>query len=245
MARVSRKTPSAIAAACVAALVAAAVSAQNRDASTSVWDGVYTDAQAARGESAVRTHCAVCHAPDLTGREGPALAGDSFMRQWSAHPLPRLLAKIRDTMPPGAAMSVSDADKLDALAFILQQNGMPSGAAELLPDAAVLASDRPIGRDGRPRTGALVQSIGCLARTGAQAWALARASEPALTTLDALSLPATPPPLTGATEIRLLNVFPSPAQYVDRVVRVRGLLVEDASGLAINVVSIAPAGAAC
>ena len=51
--------------------------AQDRDASrVSVADGVYSDAQAARGETIVRNHCAHCHAADLTGMEGPALSGD-------------------------------------------------------------------------------------------------------------------------------------------------------------------------
>src|SRR5690349_15271225 len=44
--------------------------------------GPYTQAQAAAGRTIYQTSCASCHAADLSGREGPQLAGTSFMAQW-------------------------------------------------------------------------------------------------------------------------------------------------------------------
>jgi mono/diheme cytochrome c family protein len=221
-------------------------STQNQPSTdVTVWDGVYTDAQAARGESVSRNHCAHCHAVDLTGMEGPALVGESFMRQWSNRPLKRLFRKIQDDMPAGNPTSLGDAEKLDTLAFILQQNGMPSSAAELDAGSPVLDSERPIGKSDRPRAGALVQSTGCLTRTG-DTWILARASGPAATTLESSSArPAAEPYRSGDLEIRLLNVFPNPAPHVSRLVLVRGLLVEDPSQIVINVVALERIGEAC
>ena len=39
----------------------------------------YTASQAQAGRAAYQTNCASCHAPDLSGREGPQLAGANFM----------------------------------------------------------------------------------------------------------------------------------------------------------------------
>ena len=41
--------------------------------------GPYTAGQAAAGRAIYQTNCASCHAPDLTGREGPQLAGTNFL----------------------------------------------------------------------------------------------------------------------------------------------------------------------
>ena len=47
----------------------------------SQWDGVYTEAQAKRGETAYSELCASCHGPDLTGGEmAPGLTGGTLTR---------------------------------------------------------------------------------------------------------------------------------------------------------------------
>jgi len=57
----------------VLTLIAAAVLAQ---ASRSVWDGVYTDAQARRGQALFEQNCVSCHGPALEGDgEAPPLSG--------------------------------------------------------------------------------------------------------------------------------------------------------------------------
>jgi mono/diheme cytochrome c family protein len=220
--------------------------AQDQDASrVSVADGVYSDAQAARGGTVFRNHCAHCHAADLTGMEGPALSGDGFMRQWGGRSLERLFRKIKDSMPPAGAASLNDAEKLDALAFILQQNGFPAGTNELIASSPVLHNERPIGGDDRPRVGTLVQVSGCLTRTANQVWSLFKASTPVSTSLETSGPFDAAVTLSGELVIRLLNVFPSPEPHAGSIVTVRGLLVEDASSIVINVVSLERAGSAC
>ena len=46
-----------------------------------VWDGVYTSDQAARGEAAYADSCSGCHRDDLRGYNG-VLVGGRFMDSW-------------------------------------------------------------------------------------------------------------------------------------------------------------------
>lgn len=232
------------------ALAACAVAAGSAGAqspsqtSSSVWDGVYTDRQAERGQAVARDRCAQCHGTDWRGLEGPPLVGDAFMRIWGPRPLRRLLEKIADTMPPGAAESLSDAERLDVLAFLLQQNGMPSGDRDLAADAPVLAATRPIARTSRPVVGSFVHAAGCLKGVGPD-WELTEATEPAVATADANDVRTSETSAPRTATIRLMNVFPVPTDKVGRAVRVQGLLVAPAPAFVINVVSLERAGDAC
>ena len=96
-----------------------------------IWAGVYTTAQAERGRAVVEAHCGECHQDDLSGGEGPALVGPTFMLKWEMNSVERLFHKIRDTMPEAGSSDVSDVEKLETVAYILQQNGFPAGATEL------------------------------------------------------------------------------------------------------------------
>src|SRR5918994_7687115 len=71
----------------------------------SVLDGVYTTAQARRGQAQFEEHCASCHRQDLGGIAGPALKGDRFLDQWREFPLEVLVNDMSSQMPlrnPGA-----------------------------------------------------------------------------------------------------------------------------------------------
>src|SRR5918993_5820611 len=71
----------------------------------SVLDGVYTTAQARRGQAQFEQHCASCHRQDLLGIAGPALKGDRFLDQWREFPLEVLVNDMSSQMPlrsPGA-----------------------------------------------------------------------------------------------------------------------------------------------
>ncbi|HEY2010204.1 MAG TPA: cytochrome c [Rhizomicrobium sp.] len=97
----------------------------------STWDGIYTDAQAARGAERYKAACAMCHGPALEGNgEAPPLVG-RFMPDWEGTNLSDLYDKVHDTMPLFAPGMLKPEDTSDMLAFILQANGFPSGAAPL------------------------------------------------------------------------------------------------------------------
>src|ERR1700745_2061023 len=108
-------------------LAAWAGSAQAQTAS--VWDGVYTDAQAARGEAGFGAHCANCHGANLGGTgEAPALAGPQFLSDFDGLTLGDLFDRIRTTMPQDNPGSLMRDQYADILAFILKANALPSGA---------------------------------------------------------------------------------------------------------------------
>src|SRR5690242_9362493 len=58
--------------------------AQDAPAATrTIWDGVFTQAQAERGRDVYRKSCSACHKADLLGESAaPALAGAEFVQRW-------------------------------------------------------------------------------------------------------------------------------------------------------------------
>lgn len=105
----------------------------------SVRDGVFSAAQAARGETLYQASCAMCHGAALTGDAGPPLKGADFMGAWSGQPLAGLFGKISATMPASAPMTLTRAQVVDLLAFLLRANTFPAGATELGATDASLA----------------------------------------------------------------------------------------------------------
>ena len=211
-------------------------------ATSSVWSGVYTAAQAERGKAVYLGHCSRCHGDDLGRNPSYPLAGERFMEHWEASTLERLFNRIRQ-MPPGAAESVDDADKRDAMAYVLQQNGFPEGSTDLTSDEDVLATvhiERKNG-PGPLKTGALVRVAGCLAKRSEREWELTGATEPERTTMPAAAGAGRPPSNaipSGTRTVALLNIFPSPAADQGHTMRATGFLVRTPDGDAVNVVSL-------
>src|SRR6185436_20377417 len=123
-----RTLPFCVALVAAATLVSSVLRAQDSDTLISVWDGVYTTAQAARGKATFDVSCSRCHNSDLSGSErGPTLTGDKFQSNWMDGSLEALFSFIRDQMPQGSANIVSDESKIDILGYILQRNSFPPG----------------------------------------------------------------------------------------------------------------------
>ena len=122
----------------VAACVLLACTTLGAQQSRSSWSGVYTAEQAAAGEKIYIDKCASCHGADLTGIErAPALTGGTFLESWHGRDLRQLTDRI-DTMPPNAPKSLSAAESVAVLAFLLQAAAMPGGATPLPTDRAQL-----------------------------------------------------------------------------------------------------------
>jgi mono/diheme cytochrome c family protein len=102
-------------------------------------DGIYTDAQAKRGEAVYGGRCASCHGPNLEGDgQAPALADKEFASEWNDQPLSDLFERIRTTMPGDAPGTLKPAEVADVLAFLLKKGTQPAGSSELPADAAAL-----------------------------------------------------------------------------------------------------------
>ena len=207
-----------------------------------IWAGIYTSAQADRGRMVVERHCGECHHDDLSGGEGPALVGPTFMLKWETQSVERLFHKIRDTMPEVGSTAVTEAEKLDTVAYILQQNGFPAGSKELTDASGALAAFKMIPREGPspPRSGSVVQAVGCLRQSPGKGWMLTQSTDPAITTRDPLSaadkqaLAAAAP---GTHTVELIGVY-SPGELAQNTVVVKGLFVKTPTRIRINVTSM-------
>jgi cytochrome c len=113
--------------------------------SRSVWDGVYNQAQADRGNALYSHECASCHGDNLMGKESensPALTGERFTSQWDGRTVGDMFRKILRKMPQDDPGTLSPQQSVDLVAFLLSFNKFPAGKAELPPQNDVLAGIR-------------------------------------------------------------------------------------------------------
>jgi S-disulfanyl-L-cysteine oxidoreductase SoxD len=116
---------------------------QEPSESRSVWDGVYTEEQAKRGETLSRKQCSSCHGDTLTGGESaPPLAGGAFLANWNGLTLGDLFERVRKTMPQDAPGRLSRQESADILAYMLSVNKFPAGKAELYRQTEMLKEIR-------------------------------------------------------------------------------------------------------
>jgi len=218
----------------------------------SVADGIFTDAQAARGASAYETACAGCHRADLGGATGPALRDQRFARQFAGKDLKTLFTRVATTMPRNAPASLGDNVNLDIVAHLLKENGFPPGPNELTADALDGVRVLP----GRPKPPppigdfSYVEVVGCLTaepaapkrgsakaepaspkRGSAKAgmWMLTRASAPIVpaSTAAAASTPAAAATPLGNGTFHLLDAMAyAPQDHAGHKMYVRGLLIK-------------------
>jgi mono/diheme cytochrome c family protein len=213
---------------------------QAQGGASSVWDGVYSAAQANRGGAVYASHCSRCHG-EAPASERP-LSGERFADHWEARTLADLFRRIA-AMPPGApAEAVATADKRDAMAYVLRLNGFPEGSTELPATDEALAAIRITGKNGPApmKAGTLVKVVGCLRARGGREWELRDAAEPERTSLPAAPIDREPPNAStpGARTVALLNVFPNPAAHEGHTMRAVGFLVRNENGDSVNVVSL-------
>lgn len=92
----------------------------------------YSVEQATQGAALFKQKCAVCHGANLQGGAGPALAGNQFFLRYRGKPLSALWSTIHTEMPLNAPGTLSEAQSLAVVAFILQRNGFPAGPSPIV-----------------------------------------------------------------------------------------------------------------
>jgi mono/diheme cytochrome c family protein len=114
-------------------------------AGRSIWDGVYTEEQAAGARLIYQGACAACHGTRLNGAPdaadmspAPPLAGTAFMRSWNGSTVGSLFEFTRNSMPIRNPGQFSDQQYIDIIAYMLSYHGAPAGTAPLPPDIAFL-----------------------------------------------------------------------------------------------------------
>jgi len=200
-----------------------------QESGKTVADGVYTEAQAARGAAVYDTACAGCHRADLGGATGPALRDQRFARQFAGKDLRALFTKTATTMPRNAPASLGDNVYLDIVAHLLKENGFPAGQQELTADALDAIRVLPGRAKPAPPIGdfSYVEVVGCLARGPQRTWLLTRASDPVVPAAGAppAADAVAPRPLGGGTFHLLDAMAYAPETHAGHKMYVRGLLI--------------------
>ena len=125
------------------ALLSMGALAQQEGTGASVWNGVYTEEQARRGEVAYRQSCVNCHGPELEGADmTPPLTGGAFTANWNDLTIGDLFERIRATMPLDKPGTLSRQQNADLVAFVLKANMWPAGTTELSRDLGALKQIR-------------------------------------------------------------------------------------------------------
>ena len=216
----------------VAGFVCASLQAmepQDATQKSTVWDGVYTAAQASRGKLVYEERCAECHA---TG-EAPVLFGSGFMRRWFQESLDSVFTKMRTTMPLNGPGTLPPNSYLDVLGFVLEQSGFPAGTEELTANSTRLANIAIVeksGPGGPVPNFSLVQVVGCLTQGTNKAWMVTSGTEPTRTTESgdspAADLKASASMALGTGAFRLLD-YPALGRETRRghKVQAKGFLI--------------------
>ena len=229
----------------------AVAAAQSTTSSTTptVWQGVYTDAQAARGQGEYATHCANCHREDLSGYN-QILKGRRFMEKYRESSLDMLFEKTKTTMPRGAPASLSDRAYVDIVSYLLKENEFPAGVAELRVEE--LGKIQLTGKGGPEPVPdfALVRAVGCLDTNASDgAWMLLNSTDPVRT--------GNPQPATGELEAAdawplgagtfrlLVSAAYKPDTHKRHKVEVRGFLIRRPTENRLNITSLETLAPSC
>jgi hypothetical protein len=232
---------------------------QPQGAKKSVWAGVYTEAQAERGQKAFTANCAGCHQADLGGKgEVPALKGDSFMERWHDYSVKPLFNMIKTEMPPlrfrtPDTKPLPDETYIDIITYIFKSNGFPPGGTELT--VAAIDQVQILGKGGvqPPPQFALVLSVGCMTYKPVS-WMLSYASSPVRATMPDVAvrdeIEAAKSTMLGFREYRLadfgyLGRDFNPEALEDHRILVKGYIIRQPQFERISVTSVTDIAAQC
>jgi len=232
---------------CVAAL-AQVLGAQTADrAGKTVWDGVYTDAQAQRGRGFYNEHCASCHGGNLEGGEYRALTGDRFWTTWQETTVDRLLTHVSTNMPHSEDGSLKGTlgarVYADIVAYILSRNEFPAGTNELTDASSAGVRIVRKGGSGELPAGSFVHVVGCLGPRGADKnWKLLKASRPARVPDGQAANEKAP---LGEREYTLMFVMTPLDKFIGHRMSVRASLIGEGGAQGLNVTTVKSISETC
>ena len=109
--------------------------AQGNGDAVSTMSGVFTTAQADRGEETYMGICVGCH-------PAGTYTGPTFVSTWGNRPLSDLYGFIKEMMPKADPGSLSPEETAQVIAYILKINRVPAGKKELPADVEPLRKIR-------------------------------------------------------------------------------------------------------
>jgi mono/diheme cytochrome c family protein len=93
--------------------------------------GVFSAAQASKGEQVFGNICQGCH-------NTAGFSNDKFKETWNGRPVSDLFEQISESMPDDAPGSLPKTDYLQVVAYLLKLNGQPAGKEDLPAEVAAL-----------------------------------------------------------------------------------------------------------
>ena len=242
------RSPFLLVAAVIAAVVATAAgaapgvgSAQTAPARNTLWDGLYTDDQASRGNAVFSATCANCHTLDSQGNR--PLSGKKFWDSYTQKTVGDLFGFIQKNMPNGNAGSLSEKTYADLVALILKSNGVPAGTTDLVPSAVAAIPIIPKDGPAELPAGALVRVVGCLAKNGSD-FVLTSATPPQRTDKTGIAPDDATRPL-GEKSIALKFLFTKLDTDIGKRVSATGLLIGVGGISGLNVATVTKVADSC
>ena len=218
----------------LASATAGLATAQTSTPRRTVWDGVYTESQAARGTTAFGQNCSGCHVLAAAGKA--PLVGEAFFKSFAQKTVGDLLEYVSANMPNGAPGSLNESTYQDIVAVMLKSNDFPAGTTEL--EGNTIAGVRIIPKDGSTElpANALARVVGCLTRSGAD-WVVTNATTPERAERAAKPGEDATRPL-GARTMALKFVVTKLDSLVGSRVAVNGLLIGAGGVDGLNVTTV-------
>jgi len=218
----------------IAAFCATALISAQAPATKTVWDGVYTDAQAQRAMATYDSICSRCHT--LTGQGKGALTGDAFWTAFTQKSVADLLTYVKTNMPNGNGGSLPASTYNDLVALILKSNGFPAGDVDVSPETVTGIQIVPKNGGGELPANVLARVVGCLTKNGSD-WVLTRATSPERIEKSAVDPADATRPL-GSKSITLKFVLTRLDPYVGQRMSVSGILIGAGGADGINVTTV-------
>lgn len=217
------------------------LAAQAGGARRTVWDGVYTDAQAARATATFSQSCQNCHS--LASQGNRPLVGERFWERNTQKTVGELLTFVRTNMPNGNGGSLPAATYNELVALILKSNGLPAGTTELAPESVADVQIIPKDGPGELPNNTLVRVVGCLIRSGSD-WVLTNATAPArIDRTGAVPEDASRP--LGDRTMTLKFVLTRLDAFVGQRLSASGLLIGAGGADGLNVTTVSRVAETC
>lgn len=126
------------------ALAATEAAAQNGNAARTVRDGVFSAAQARRGESVFSNVCIMCHT------RGQFVGAGGYQENWQNRTFFDVFDQLRNTMPNDNPGGLPRRDYIDVIIYLLSENGYPAGEKDLAGTDEALKSIRIVPPESTP-----------------------------------------------------------------------------------------------
>jgi mono/diheme cytochrome c family protein len=207
-----------------------------------VWDGVFTDAQADRATGIFSQSCERCHT--LTSEGTRPLSGDKFWEGYTQKTVGDLLNFVKTNMPNGQGGSLPGPTYNDLVALILKSNGFPAGKTEVTPETVANVQIIPKDGPGELPNNTLVRVVGCLAPKSGSDWTLTSATTPQrIDKTGPVPEDATRP--LGDRTVTLKFVLNRLDTFVGQRMSVTGILIGAGGVNGINVATVNRVAEAC